>query len=512
MNLTKILNKVGLYTRTQASQQQRSLKAANVGRLFGDWTTSTLSADSELRNDLSKLRARSRELKDNNEYAQKFIAMLKTNVLGENGISLRNKAKDPDKVTGGKLVSGSPDIFANKQIEDAWWEWGKKENCTVTRNLTWCDVQKIVLEAVATDGEHLIRKVRGFPHNKFKFALQLIESDLLDIELNKDLGGGRKIKMGVQLDQWDAQEGFWLHKSNPNDSYPTQNFSLRHEFVPANEIVHPFIQRRAGQCRGYPWMMTSAAGMQMLGGYEEAELVASRVAAGKMGFLEVTGDAEYTGDKDALGNKYMDADPGTIEALAPGLTYKAHDPQHPNSAYGTFMKTRLRGIAAGLGTVSYNTLANDMESVNFASGKLGLDEERLGWRMIQNWFAESVCNEIFPDWLEAALLTQIVRLPMAKFDKFNQPTWRGRRWEYVNPQQEVTAIEKRLALKLTSRTRELDKLGDDRDELFQEIKEETELAESMGIDLDNVDAAIKEAAGVAEAEAEFAPEPVKPAL
>jgi lambda family phage portal protein len=208
----------------------------------------------------------------------------------------------------------------------------------------------------------------------------------------------------------------------------------------------------------------------------------------------------------------MDADPGTIEALAPGLTYKAHDPQHPNSAYGTFMKTRLRGIAAGLGTVSYNTLANDMESVNFASGKLGLDEERLGWRMIQNWFAESVCNEIFPDWLEAALLTQIVRLPMAKFDKFNQPTWRGRRWEYVNPQQEVTAIEKRLALKLTSRTRELDKLGDDRDELFQEIKEETELAESMGIDLDNVDAAIKEAAGVAEAEAEFAPEPVKPAL
>lgn len=505
MNLTSILNKVGLFTRSQV--QKRSANIANVGRLFADWTVSTLSADSKTRNDLTKAVARSRNLKEEYEYAQKFVRMVKTNVLGPEGVPLRNKAKDPDRVSGGRLVSGPLDIFANKHIQDAWWEWGKKKNCTVTRKLSWCDAQNVILEACVTDGEHIIRKVKGF-NNKFRFAVQLIESDLLDVEMNKDLGGGRKIKMGVQLDQWDAPEGFWLHKSNPNDWFPSQNFSLRHEFIPASEIIHPFIPRRAGQTRGFPWLSVSGPGLKMAGDYEESEVVASRVAAAKMFFLEQTGDVEYTGPEAEAG-KYMDVEPGSGEILPKGLTYKPHDPQHPNAAYQAFMKTRLRGIAAGLG-VSYNSLANDMESVNFASGKLGLDEERLYWRTLQNWFAEAVCNEVFEAWLEAAILSGAVKLPMSKFDKFNQPDWRFPRWPQVNPQQEMAALETALRLNLTSITRELDKMNLDRDELFQEIAEERAAAETLGITLDDIGKAVKEAAGVAEAEAEFAPEP-KPA-
>lgn len=500
--LTKILNSIGLYRKSQLVQ--RAANMANTGRLFSDWLTTTLSADSKLRNDLVKTRARSRELKDDYEYAQKFIRMLKTNVLGPDGVSVRNKAKDADRVEKGKLVAGSLDIFANKQIGDAWYEWGKKENCTVTRKLTWCEAQNIILEACATDGEHIIRKVRGFD-NRFNFAIQLIESDLLDVELNRDLGNGRKIKMGVEMDMWDAPVAFWLHKSNPNDWFPTPNFSLQYNRLLAEDVIHPFLPRRAGQTRGNPWMTVSGPGLKMAGDYEESEAVASRVAAAKMFFLEQTGDVEYTGELSTDGGKFMDVQPGEGEILPKGLTYKPHDPQHPNAAYKEFMKTRLRGIAAGLG-VSYNTLANDMESVNFASGKLGLDEERLVWRTIQNWFGESVCNEVFGPWLETALISGVIKLPVSKFDKFNQPEWRFPRWAQVNPQQEMAALEKALSLHLTSITRELDKMSIDRDELFQEIAEERAAAEALGITLDDIGKAVKEAAGVAEAEAEFAPE------
>lgn len=505
MNLTKILNKVGLFTKSQVSK--RAIGMANTGRLFADWIIGAISADTKTRKDLAITRTRSRELKDEYEYAQKYIRMLKTNVLGPEGVQLRNKAKDPDRVEKGKLVSGPLDIFANKQVQDGWWEWGKKENCTVTRKLTWCDAQNIILEACGTDGEHLVRLVRGFD-NKFKFALQLLESDLLDIEYNKDLGNGHKIRMGIELDQWDAMVGVYLHKHNPSDWFPTSPSNFRYEFIPARDIIHPFLARRAGQTRGWPWMTVSGPGLKMAGDYEESESVASRVAAAKMFFLEQEGDVEYTGPE-APGGKYMDVEPGIGEVLPKGLRYKPHDPQHPNSAYQAFIKTRLRGIAAGLG-VSYNTLANDMESVNFASGKLGLDEERLVWRTIQNWFGESVCNPVFEAWLEFAILTGNVKLPISKFDKFNQPEWRFQRWPQVNPQQEMSALQTALSLHLTSVTRELDKLSIDRDELFQEIADERAAAEALGLTLDDIGKAVTQAAGIAEAEAEFAPEP-KPA-
>jgi lambda family phage portal protein len=222
--------------------------------------------------------------------------------------------------------------------------------------------------------------------------------------------------------------------------------------------------------------------MNMLGRYEEAEVTAARAAACKMGFItKASAAVSYEGELQSDGSKIMDAEPGSLEELQAGQDVKTIDWNHPNSSYQVFMKTALRGIAAGLG-VSYNTLANDMESVNFASGKLGLDDERQMWKSIQYWFIESVLEDIFASWLEMALTTQAVPLPLGKFDKFNQPDFRGRNWGYVNPQQEVTADIARLNAGLTSRTRLLQERGIDREELDDEIMQERDDAEQKGLE------------------------------
>jgi capsid protein len=221
--------------------------------------------------------------------------------------------------------------------------------------------------------------------------------------------------------------------------------------------------------------------MNMLGRYEEAEVTAARAAACKMGFItKASAAVSYEGETQSDGSKIMDAEPGSLEELQAGQDVKTIDWNHPNSSYQVFMKTALRGIAAGLG-VSYNTLANDMESVNFASGKLGLDDERQMWKSIQYWFIESVLEDIFASWLEMALTTQAVPLPLGKFDKFNQPDFRGRNWGYVNPQQEVTADIARLNSGLTSRTRLLQERGIDREELDDEILQERVDAAAKGL-------------------------------
>lgn len=484
--LQRIAAKLGFVTKEQLRAATASYAAAAVNRLTQSWTQNSYSADAQNRADLKIIRDRARELRNNNDYGRKFTQMLRANVLGDQGINFRNKARDPDRVVGGALVTGQPDLFANKLIEEKFYQWGRKEYCTVTGKLNWCDVQNIVLETTAVDGEILVRKLIR-PDNPFGFTLQLIESDYLDDDYDTNLEGGRKIRMGVETDEWGRTLAYHLRTWNPNDTFlPIQQIGKRYR-LPASEIIHVRIQGRSGSSRSISWMATAAYRLNMLGKYEEAETTAARASACKMGFLTKTGaNVQYQGDELADGSKAMDAEPGAFEELPAGMDVKTVDWNHPNNAYQIFVKTALRGVASGLG-VSYNTLANDMESVNFASGKLGLDAERDMFKAIQYWFIESFCEEVFVAWLENAFVAgALAPLPSTKFDKFNQPYFNGRRWPHVNPQQEITADIQRLNARLTSHSRLLAERNIDRDELFDEIAADMAAAEARGFQLDAV--------------------------
>jgi lambda family phage portal protein len=478
----------------QYREASANFQTAQISRLTQSWTQTTLSPDAQARMDLKTIRARARELRDNNDYARKFCTMLKTNVLGDQGIHFRNKAKDPDRIVNKKLIPGTPDLFANRFIADKWYAWGRKEHCTVTGKLNWCDVQKIVLETAAVDGEALIRKVRRKKSdNPFGFTLQLIEADYLDDDYDTTLENGNEVRMGIEIDQWGRKIAYHLRSWNPNDSFVQGRGQSRRYRVPAEEIIHLHINTRSAQTRGMSWFSTSGYRINMLGKYEEAEVTASRVAASKMAFItKSSANSEYNGEEDAEGNRSMDSEPGAIEELPFGSDIKTLDWNHPNSSYQVFMKTALRGVAAGLG-VSYNSLAEDMESVNFASGKLGLASEREVWKALQYWFIESFCEEIFSEWLLSAMTAGALDpLPMSKFEKFNQPYFIGRRWGHVNPQQEVAAIVSRLENRLTSHQRVLAEDNIDIVELFEEIRADKELAAGHGFELSAVTEKIKE--------------------
>ena len=56
-------------------ETKRSFNGAGTGRLLSSWNAQNYSADHLLRQSLSTLRARSRELERNNDYAKKFFRM-----------------------------------------------------------------------------------------------------------------------------------------------------------------------------------------------------------------------------------------------------------------------------------------------------------------------------------------------------------------------------------------------------------------------------------------------------
>jgi len=471
-------------TGKRAAAPTGNFQMSAVNRLTQSWTTTSASADSQARQGLSISRARSRQLRDDNDYAAKFISMVKTNVLGEAGIHFKSGAKEPDLVKGNKMFPGPPDVFARKTITENWWKWGTKKYCTVTGKMTWCDVQRVALEGVATDGEHIIRKIRTTKdENPFGFTLKLYEGSRLDDQMNElSSVDGNEIRMGVEINKDGRPLYYHLLNQDPAENYFFRTGKFERERVPASDIIHLGVIRRADQTRYNPWMITSGYRMNMVGKYEEAEVTAARVAASKMGFITNTGNTEYQGEDDGEGNKIMDAEPGAFEQLQVGQDLKIVDWQHPSTAYQAFVKTALRGVAAGL-NVSYNSLANDMESVNFASGKLGLMEEREVWKALQAWFIESLCEEVFEAWLTQCLVGGAINLPFSKFEKFNSPVFRGRRWPHVNPAQDVEADIRRLNSGQTSISRLLAEQNIERDELLDEIQSDNEALESRDITL-----------------------------
>ena len=454
---------------------QRTYQAAKSDRLVAGWITSNTSADRELKESLPILRARSQQLLRDNDYAKRFVSLCITNIVGPQGIGLQNQARmrsDPTRL----------DERANAMIEEAWKRWGELGNPSMDGSQTWVDLQDLFVRSLVGNGESLYRQIRG-PVNEDSFALHPIEPDQLDDRLNESNRGTRNdIKMGVELNGWGRPMAYHLLSSHPGDRVGYQATGTAR--VPADEITHGFIRHRIDQHRGAPWFHTAMLRLKHLGGYEEAELIASRLAASKMGFFTSPDGEGYTGESTeaSTGASITEAEPGTFEQLPDGTDFKAWDPNHPAGNFDPFVKATLRGISAGL-DVSYTSLSGDLTDVNFSSIRSGTLEMRDQWRFLQRWLIDHLIQPTFKSWYIMASLSGRIPFGIEEFDRLVRPTWSVRGWEWVDPLKDTTASVLAIQHGLTTRTRELAKTGQDYGETIEQLAQEEQLAADKGVTL-----------------------------
>lgn len=461
----------------QQLNNQRQFDAAKVDRLTAGWTTSSLGPNAEIRHALSTLRARSRNLATNNDYGKRFIKMLTTNVLGEAGIRLVPHVLN---------AQGKPDVDNNERINDAWLEWCEKGICTVDGHLSQVDVQSLALRSIARDGENLARHIRGSTaNNRFGYALQLIEAEHLDESYERQNTRQNRVVMGVEINNWKRPLAYHILTEHPYDFGYSSAGQQKRTRVPAKDIIHSYSLDRINQLRGVPWMHTAMRRLDMLGGYEWAELVASRASAGKMGFYtSPDGDSPGADETDASGEGGFieDFEPGHIGLLPEGYGFQGWDPQHPNGAFKDFVKAILRGAASGL-NVSYNALANDLEGVNYSSLRQGALDDRDAWRCLQHWFISDFLLPIYREWLVMAITTGALPLPMRKIQDFMNPRWKPRGWQWVDPLKEVKANIEAIKFGLKSRSDVHAEQGRDIEDTFEELMLEDALAETKKINI-----------------------------
>lgn len=477
------LNPMTVAQRRPAASPRAALRgfaAAAINRLTNSWISSVQAIDQELRGDLDRMRARSREMRRNNEYAKKFIRSVRNNVVGHSGFALQCNVYDaPDK----------PDNLANAAIENAFYDWGHRGVCEITGRQSFVGLCQAVAMAAATDGEFIVRRVVGrSAGNAYGYALQHIDVARLATNLNRAPGSGQNaIILGVEIDTYSRPVAYHLKPLGHQNGVPVR---ADYEVIPASEILHGYLCEEPEQTRGIPWMHAAMRRLHDLGGYREAAIIAARIGASKMGFYELPdGDPASVGDGvDADGVPYTEVDAGQFGVLPPGYKFTTFDPTYPHDQFDAFNKACLRGIGSGFG-IAYHSLANDLEGVNFSSSRSGTLEERDEWMTLQGWFVDTFLRPVFLDWLNVSLLAGVIKnpngspLPAAKADKFRAHTWQGRRWSWVDPLKDLESAVLAINNGLKSPQQVAAEMGMDIEDVLDQIKRFQDMVKAKGVQL-----------------------------
>lgn len=464
----------------RARLEKRSMGFASslIDNIRSDWASSSMSADQLLAKNLKTLRARSRDQYYNNDYAKRFVSMVKVNVVGENGVSIQSKAVD---------AAQKPDKPAQKAIEAAFKSWSTTpKHCDIKGRLNLKEIEDLIMASVAIDGEAFVQVITGGEHG---LKLKIIDAEKVDITYFEKAANGNFIKFGIEYDMSGKAVAYHINQEDNNVSPLGADYrTINRTRVDAEEIIHIFVSELPDQRRGIPWMSTALTHLKMLAGYEEAALVAARIGAAKMGFFTSgTGD-EYTGEE--VGGEFTtSAEAGTFEQLPDGLKFESFNPDYPTGEFATFSKQILRSVASAF-NVSYNTMANDLEGVNFSSMRHGTVEEREAWKGMQSMLINQFVRPLFETFISRQHKLQTIviysasaqPIPLKRnVNNYLPAVYQGRRWDFFDPLKDIKAHQEAYKLKVTSISSIIRDRGKDPEEVFEEIAREKELMNELGI-------------------------------
>ena len=134
-----------------------------------------------------------------------------------------------------------------------------------------------------------------------------------------------------------------------------------------------------------------------------------------------------------------------------------------------------------------NTLANDLEGVNYSSLRSGVLEDRELWKCLQSFFIQQIMDDVFERWLKSSLLHGAIKLPRglalksSNISRYRAHSFQGRRWAWVDPQKDMKANELAIQNGLRSRSAIIRETGEDPEQVWREIERENKILEKLGI-------------------------------
>ncbi|MEM6381335.1 MAG: phage portal protein [Pseudomonadota bacterium] len=331
-------------------------------------------------------------------------------------------------------------------------------------------LQRDIARHLIVDGEALV-----IVHDDTDgLRLQVVAPEQLDEAKTAELGGGRMIAGGVEFDAQGRRVAYWLLPHRPHSTFTDYAPSIRFD---AADVLHIMRPLGAGQVRGLSWLAPAVLSASELDQLMDALLVGVKTSAMFAGFLtdlNSTGALPFDGEQ--AGN-IMDTglEPGTLKVLPAGVDVKFSAPDAAKDS-PAFLRMNLQALAAALGLPEH-LLSGDLTNANYSSLRAGLLPFRA--RVEQAQYGTLVPQFLRPVW-RRWIVTEVLsgRLDLTP-DLAAE--WIMPRPMQVDPQKDLAAVKEALALGLTSRTKAINELGWNADDLDEEIAADRARERDLGL-------------------------------
>lgn len=384
------------------------------------------------------------------------------NPLAHSGVSAWVNAAVGAGITA---TSQHPDAEIRKILDAEFRRWTRRADLEARSSFE--GLQAAAVKAERIDGEALFRFVGD--------QLQQIPAEQLDMSMTRDLGGGRLIANGVELDVDGRRVAYWIHPAKPSDQFPTYAPPVR---VPAEDVIHVYRPTGPGAVRGVSALAPILLRLAELDATEDAYQVAAKVSA----LLSVIlSNANDMSGEDPL-PEGVSLEPGAILKLAGGWNVNTIAPQQAQQI-GEFLSHMTRTIAAGL-DIPEHLLTGDLRQANYSSLRAGLVAFRQKIEAYQ--FQCLVPQMLDPVWrrvMAEAVLSGRIEAELTE-DLF-AVEWIPPAQPWVDPLKDANATLALLKGGLMSRRQAVAQLGYSVDELDAEIAADRAREAALGLKFNN---------------------------
>ena len=344
------------------------------------------------------------------------------------------------------------------------------DNADAAGRTDFWGLQRDVARHLIVDGEALVL----IHDDADGIRLQVVAPEQLDEAKTAELGGGRLIVAGVEFDAQGRRVAYWLLPHRPHATFTDYAPSVRFD---AADVLHVMRPLGAGQVRGLSWLAPAVLSTNELDQLMDALLVGAKTSAMFAGFLtdlNATGGLPFDGDQ---AGSIMDTglEPGTLKVLPAGIDVKFSAPDAAKDS-PAFLRMNLQALAAALGLPEH-LLSGDLTNANYSSLRAGLLPFRA--RVEQTQYGTLVPQFLRPvwrRWIVAEVLSGRLDLTPDLAAEWIMP-----RPMQVDPQKDLAAMKEALALGLTSRTKAVNELGWNADDLDEEIAADRARERDLGL-------------------------------
>lgn len=447
-----------------------SFEAGGFGRRLKNFLPSRQHVNRAIEVSGRTLIKRARFLVENNGYAGNAVDVWAAWAAGD---GIRPTLKLASKTRKRKIQS----LFTR------WVEEADAEGMTDFYGLQ----EKIVREAYIT-GECFVRFLSRRPRTMrtVPVQLQVLPSEMLDTSFHRTLDGGSFIRMGVEFDSAGRRAAYWFWRYHPDDlvmHMPVADLRVR---VPASEVMHIIDARQAGQIRGVPKFARAMVKIFSLDLYDDAELERKKTAALYGGFITKTGESSPVDDEVDESDGFVPLEPGAMVELNPGEGVEFSAPADVGGSYEPFQYRTLLQVCAALG-IPYAYLTGDCTKGNFSNVRTEIINFR---RRVKQWqnnvLIHQFCRAVWTRWLDTAFTAGL--LPEMGGDPAkngHDEDWLPPSSEWIDPLKDVQAEIRAVRAGFKTRSSVVAERGNDREALDEELKQEAEEADRLGLILDS---------------------------